>query len=245
MYCIHCGVELADSEKLCPLCSTPVWRGEFKQVKGQWVPVVAVASGSDEEALYPNNHSEKIQTNRPWVMLALTVAYGIAILTILTIDLSVNGMLTWSNYVWSSMVCFYIIALLPLWFQKPNPVIFYPAAGAVVILFVGYICLITGGTWFLGFAFPVMGAILLFSTAMVALLHYVRRGKLYLCGASFIVTGGICVLIEFLLANTFSELTFTFWSLYPLISCSFFGLFFIFVAICKPVKEILRKKFMI
>ena len=29
MYCIKCGVELADSEKSCPLCQTPVFHPQF------------------------------------------------------------------------------------------------------------------------------------------------------------------------------------------------------------------------
>ena len=29
MYCIKCGVELADSEKRCPLCGTPVFHPDL------------------------------------------------------------------------------------------------------------------------------------------------------------------------------------------------------------------------
>ena len=31
MYCIKCGVELADSEKKCPLCGTVVYHPDIKQ----------------------------------------------------------------------------------------------------------------------------------------------------------------------------------------------------------------------
>ena len=29
MYCVKCGVELADSEKKCPLCGTPVFHPDI------------------------------------------------------------------------------------------------------------------------------------------------------------------------------------------------------------------------
>ena len=31
MYCIKCGVELADTEKQCPLCGTLVYHPELEQ----------------------------------------------------------------------------------------------------------------------------------------------------------------------------------------------------------------------
>ena len=52
MYCIKCGVKLADSEKKCPLCNTVVYHPDLQQ--------------NEVKPLYPinkiplNNHSRKV-----------------------------------------------------------------------------------------------------------------------------------------------------------------------------------------
>ena len=35
MYCIKCGVELADSEKVCPLCGTRVFHPDLPRAQGE------------------------------------------------------------------------------------------------------------------------------------------------------------------------------------------------------------------
>ena len=45
MYCIKCGVKLADTEKKCPLCNTIVCHPDFKQTA--------------ERPLYPSNKMPK------------------------------------------------------------------------------------------------------------------------------------------------------------------------------------------
>ena len=51
MYCVKCGVELADSERVCPLCETPVYFPDLdpnpetpypKEKKGKERPVLGM-----------------------------------------------------------------------------------------------------------------------------------------------------------------------------------------------------------
>ena len=35
MYCVNCGVQLADSQKRCPLCSTVLFHPELSQPEGE------------------------------------------------------------------------------------------------------------------------------------------------------------------------------------------------------------------
>ena len=35
MYCVKCGVELADSEKVCPLCGTRVFHPDLPRAQGE------------------------------------------------------------------------------------------------------------------------------------------------------------------------------------------------------------------
>lgn len=95
----------------------------------------------------------------------------------------------------------------------------------------------------MSFAFPVTGAIGLLVSAMVALTYYLHAGYLYIYGGGLILGGGLAVLIEFLLNLTFHVHQTFFWSFYPLAAGVILGLMLIVIAICKPLRESLRRKF--
>lgn len=85
------------------------------------------------------------------VLLALP-----AVLSILC-DWRVNGRIVWSGYSVGGAALLYVMVVLPLWFRRPNPVIFVPVDFAAIGLYLLYINFATGGHWFLTFAFPVTG----------------------------------------------------------------------------------------
>ena len=58
-----------------------------------------------------------------------------------------------------------------------------------------------------------------------------------------ILGGGLAVLIEFLINLTFHVHQTFFWSFYPLAAGVILGLMLIVIAICKPLRESLRRKF--
>ena len=136
-----------------------------------------------------------------------------------------------------------IVILLPMWFRHPNPVIFVPVDFVAVGLYLLYIDFAVGGHWFLSFAFPVTGAIGLLVTAVVALTHYLHGGYLFIYGGGFILSGALAVLIEFLLNLTFQIHETFFWSFYPLVAGVVIGSMLIVIAVCKPLRESLHRKF--
>ena len=103
------------------------------------------------------------------------------------------------GYVIGAMLVFYVAVALPNWFYRPNPVIFVPVTFAAIALYLLYIDLITGGGWFLSFAFPVTGAVCLLVTAVVTLTRYIRKGRLYIFGGAVIALGAFMPLLEHLL----------------------------------------------
>ena len=108
-----------------------------------------------------------------------------------------------------------------------------------------YINLATGGDWFLTFAFPLTGGVCLIVTAVVTLLRYVPKGALYTLGGASIAMGGLMLLMEFLVNITFHVYKFFCWSLYPLIALVIVGGLLIFLAICRPARQTLERKFFI
>ena len=231
MYCINCGVKLADSEKQCPLCLTKVYHPEISQ--------------KDADPLYPPQRYPALQVSPTGTRVILTVLFLLPLLICLQCDLLLSGGISWSGYVSGALVVLYVAIVLPSWFRKPNPVIFVPCTFAAVGAYLLYINFATAGSWFLSFAFPVTGFIALVVTAVVTLLRYVRKGMLYIIGGAFIALGAFMPLMEFLLVLTFSSVEFVWWSLYPLTALVLLGGMLIFLAICRPARETMERKLFI
>ena len=228
MYCVKCGVELADTEQSCPLCLTKVYHPELQQ--------------PEATPLYPPNRYPIRQDAFRILPVCLSVLVLCAVLTVLLSDLRVHNAVTWCGYVIGSLVVLYVAVILPLWFRKPNPVIFVPCSFAALGLFLLYISLFTGGGWFLRFALPVTGGVCLIVTTVVTLFRYLKKGKLYVLGGALIALGGFTLLTEGLATATFALPSFLGWSLYPLIGLSLLGLLLIYLAISRNARDLMERK---
>lgn len=229
MYCINCGVKLADSEKKCPLCGTTVFHPELTRPEG--------------ERLYPEDRYPVQQMNRNSVRIILTTLFLVPLFITLLVDLQISGGVTWSGYVAGALVLGYVVVMLPMWFRKPNPVIFVPIDFAVAGGYLLYISLATGGGWFLSFAFPVVGALGLIVTAVVTLCRYLRRGRLFVFGGAFLALGLFMPVMEFLLNLTLDKTGFLGWSGYPLVVLALLGGMLIFLGISQRARETMERKF--
>lgn len=228
MYCINCGVQLADTEKSCPLCRMPVNIPEGQVVAGK--------------PLYPQRAYPQQTRKSHGFAVIMTVLFLMAAAVTALCDLS-GGTVTWCGYAIGGLVVAYVGMILPAWFRRPNPVIFVPCFFGTVALFLLYIDLVTGGSWFLPFAFPVTGCACLIVTAVVTLLRYVRKGRLYIFGGGLLGFGGLFLLLECLLTVTFPKVPFIGWSVYPLAAFLLLGGFLIFLGICRPARETMERKF--
>ena len=227
MYCIKCGVKLADTEKKCPLCNTIVCHPEFQQTA--------------KRPLYPSGKMPKSNSGSKALNGAVIILFFIPLLVCFFADLSLDGKLEWFGYVAGALLISYIAFALPLWFKKPNPIIFVPCDFVVIGFYLLYINLATSGKWFLSFALPVVSGMCLITCTVVTLLYYLRRGRLYILGGAFMALGAFMLLIEFLLGNTF-DLPIIGWSIYPLVVLSLFGGMLIYLAINNAAREILERK---
>lgn len=232
MYCIKCGVKLADTEKQCPLCGT--------------VPFHPDIDRPGEERLYPKDKIPQLQQVSPrGAMVVVTTMFLLPLLITLLCDLRINGKVTWSGYVIGALLLGYVVLALPFWFRRPNPVIFVPCGFAAAGLYLLYIDLATGGDWFLSFAFPVVACLGFLVTTVVVLLRYLCRGRLYIFGGASIALGAFMPLMEYLINVTFDRPRFAAWSLYPLIALVLLGGMLIFLAISRPARETMERKFFI
>lgn len=230
MYCVKCGVELADSQRVCPLCGTRVFHPDIPRTP-------ADPPYPPDERVHPE------EVNRSGVCFILTALALLPAVICVLCDWRINGGILWSGYASGGILLLYVLTVLPLWFKRPNPVIFVPVDFAAIGLYLLYINFATGGHWFLTFAFPVTGAIGLLVSGTVALLHYLRRGQLFVIGGALILGGGVTVLIEYLLNLTFHVGRVFFWSVYPLSAGVVLGVTLLVVGFCNPLRRSLHRKF--
>ncbi len=229
MYCINCGIELSKGQAVCPICRTRVNHPDFP--------------ADPSLATYPARPFQSEEYNRRGLIFVITVIWSLLTVLPVLLEWMLFHEINWSGYVSGSLLLFYILILLPLWFKNPNPVIFIPCDFAAIGLFLLYIDLTLQGRWFLSFALPVVTMLAAIITAICALLRYLHRGRLYIIGGGLIALGLFSVYLEFFIYFTFESIQFFFWSLFPLISFILLGLMLITVAIVKPFKESLRKIF--
>ena len=231
MYCVKCGVSLEEGTAECPLCGTPVWNPDEKPRNTHYNP-----------DLYPAPESGGKYT----LLTVITLVMAGVALGCLIACLAVYGRPAWSGYVVLGEAFVYISLVLPFWFRRYYHAVFIPLSFLALGGYLLYINAVTGGHWFLPFAFPVTGMTFLvtFLGTGIALLRFRPRTKLLLIGLLFVLIGGFTMLLEFFLHITFNVRMFN-WSLY---SAGFFGLIGIFLftsSLIKPLRRVMYKKLFI
>ena len=125
MYCVNCGVKLADTEEKCPLCNT--------------APGEPLNRREPARALYPKNRYPEVTVKPSAVNSTILVLFLIPLLVTFFVDLQTGQKLDWFWYVAGALVLAYVVFALPIWFRKPNFVIFVPcdfAASALYLLLI-------------------------------------------------------------------------------------------------------------
>jgi hypothetical protein len=227
MYCIQCGVKLADTEKKCPLCETVVYHPQLTQ--------------GEAKELYPSRKLPKTTFSRAFLCGAYVILFLLPVIVTFFSDMQFDGELNWFGYVAGAIGMIYLIFALPLWFKAPNPVIFVPCDFAAAALYLWHINMATGGTWFFPFALPILAGVAVITCALVTLLRYLRRGKLYVVGGATMALGAWIWMVEVLISETFG-LAFIGWSLYPAISLLLLGGLMIYLAMNSVAREKIERR---
>ena len=227
MYCVNCGVRLGDAEARCPLCGTAVYHPDLTRPAGK--------------PMYPVDKKPHAKPPSKGIHGLIIFLFFFPLYICFVTDYRTNGALNWFGYVAGAAVVTYVTVALPLWFRKPNPVIFVPCSFASVAAYLWYICFHLQGDWFWGFALPLVAGLCLIVTTVVTLFRYLRRGRLYVLGGAAIALGGLMLLAEDLMTRTFSG-TFNGWSLYPLLGLALLGGMLIYVAGNRAARETLQRK---
>ena len=231
MYCVNCGVKLADTETLCPLCGTTVYHPDIQRK-----PATPLYAAEHSGTGYHHINSKAAH-------VIVTVAFAFVALSILLIDWQIHHDITWGGIVSGAIALAYIVIVLPTWFKKPNPLIFIICDFIAIGGYLLDVNQVTKGDWFLSLAFPVTGCIGAIVIAATALLLYVRKGKLFIIGGAFLLFGGFMPLLELLIYITFDISKFYGWSIYPALGLAAVGGIFLYLAINRHAREAMERKF--
>lgn len=230
MYCVKCGVELADSERKCPLCKTPVYFPNLPE---------------DPERPYPEFTKMKDEISQKGIHFIVSFLFLIAAVIPVVCDASLNSGIGWSGLVVGGLILGYVAFILPTWFRHPSPAIFLPVDFAVAGLYLFYINFVARGGWFLSFALPILAALALIVCSAAILIYYLRCAYLYIFGGAFIGFSFFSVFVEFMLHVNFGIHERLLWSVYPFIALFLIGIMLIVIAIVPPFRESLKKIFVI
>lgn len=226
MYCMNCGVKLGQGEEKCPLCGLRAYHPDLKRTPGT--------------SLYPGEWHAPEAERSGWRYL-LTVFFLVAAGACLVVDILLSGSISWSGFSLAGLLTGYVLLVLPLWFARPNAVVFLAIDFLAVGLMLLYIDLEVRGGWFLSLAFPVTALYGVLVTGFAAIVKYVRRGRFFQLGGGCVVFGCSAMLLELFISITFGTRMFT-WSLYPMAILCTTGLFWILAGIIRPLGNAIRKK---
>ncbi len=230
MYCVKCGVKLQNGAESCPLCGTPV--------------LIDLPREEAERKTYSELYPKEKDHTKFLALGLITVLMAAAALCVLIVCLELYGTASWSGYVMLALALAWIVLVLPFWFERWMPFIFLPVDIAAICGFLLYVCLKTGGKWFLSFAFPVTMITGAFVLAAVVFFRYVKGGKLFVAGGFLVAIGASCMLFELFSHITFRVPMFI-WSLYCVCLFCGIGLFLIIAGLIPPFRDYLERKFFV
>jgi len=235
-YCVNCGVELAASEKCCPLCSVVVMNPAKPWVEPQYRP-------------YPNRVDKVIkQVNRRyWVGLASLILLIPALVTLVT-NIFASGRITWSAYVTGACFLILVIVLLPILFKKPRPFLFVACDAAAILAFLAMIDLFTGSyfSWFIPLALPIVALTAALAVFSIVLIRNKKSAYLNKVGLILFALAVLCVAIEIVI-NAFVGISLApvNWSLYAALPCIVLGVIMFYTERHHNLKESIRKRLFI
>jgi hypothetical protein len=155
-YCVECGVKLADSQKACPLCHTPVLNPNLPADHAPQSPW----PDAEEQ---PQRHID-----RGYAAQLSIVAILIPMLTVLLLDVFGGGGV-WSPFVMGALALLWVAIAVPLLFRFRRPYAYVALDALAAVGYLALIAALTGGMgWYLGIVMPLL--VLLGATTLLMLL---------------------------------------------------------------------------
>lgn len=233
-YCVHCGVELAPSERDCPLCGTQVMNPSCAWEKPAQMP-------------YPETVDiQKTRIDRRFARQLIAQMMLIPCLVAFLIDLVDGGGLKWSWYVIGALALSYCWIVVPLLFKLGKPYLYIVID---LLSLAAYLLLIAvlsgGGRWFWGLVLPLL---LFVGAAIMASLWASRRlawAPLHRAAVIFLMFGAFLMGLEIII-SLYAGVRVAFrWSFYAAIPAAAVALMLWLLERNEGLKQEIRKRLFI
>mgnify|MGYP000937118607 CR=1 FL=1 len=201
-YCVHCGVEMAPSEKSCPLCQTLV-----QDPACPWTPPESMPYPERVEEVF--KHID-LRYGRSLAVLVLLIPA----LVVLAVNLLSSGSITWSLYVIGALVCVYCWFLVPLFYRFRRPYAYIAIDFITLALYLLLIARMTGGrAWYMGIALPVLAAMVILVQLVILAIRRLEWQPLERAAVVCLLVAGFLVAID-AIADLYTGQVFLNWSVY-------------------------------
>ena len=236
-YCVHCGVELAESEARCPLCNTKV------------VDPAAPRQGTGKTPYPPYETISPERVSKKSVLMVLTLIFLVPLCLAIVCDTSINGRISWSGFVIGGLFVLYVAFFVPIllagrWLKNLS-ILCISANTAAILCYLFYIEQAASGAWFAIFAVPVV-LLAAFSIIIAILLRkYAGATRLMVFVVVLAELGIFCLVLELMLNRAFGLRDHLVWSVYPLVTCLILGAIVAVIDRTPVLKEKMGRKFFI
>ncbi len=205
-YCVNCGVELDRSLKHCPLCSTPVIN----------------PNETEDTTVLPTYPIENAVTVVRKIRRLSAILVSTVLLTALVLcplcDYVITDRLTWSLYVIPSVLFVWLCAVPPILIRRNPFLICMTLDFAAAIIYLPVMNLLTTPrvNWFMEISLPILGYLFVVFVIFGSL---PKKNVLWQIALGFVLAGGLCMMIEYLVRSFLSKTIDFIWSVPVLISC--------------------------
>lgn len=196
--CKECGVALEDNMQVCPLCDTPVSNdgtpSTFKK---------------NVERKNPDTRKQYLLSQILWQIAAILLLSGIV--ATLTINLVIQGEITWSVYPIS--VCLMILSYVSLASLWRTGIIYQLAGGWMVssVLLVSVNAFISSD-WPLKLALPILCAVNIIALVLIVALKSLKTKGLNVFAIIIFGIAILCLIIEGIISYYFANVVRLQWS---------------------------------
>lgn len=229
-YCVNCGVELAETEKKCPLCDT-----EVINPHSPWK--------EPEDPPFPTNYEVAKPVNRGKVATFIAILLLIPIFVTMLSNLIANGKISWSLYVVGALTLVFVAFLFPMYFRKFHTALFIFIDYLALFGYLALIQFLAGGRWLITIGLPLCIASCGFTWLFFAIFRHPKRTTILVRIAILLFSLGVySMVIELTLCEHFGTPFMLQWSYYVLIPCATLSLALLYLDSRKDVKEALRKR---
>lgn len=228
-YCVHCGVELDQTQRICPLCGV--------EVHDPTVPVDTVSPRP-----YPTRSTLVEPPGKSEMAVLLTVMLVSVSAACAVLNLFLDSGRFWSLYVtggamtvWLWLVLPLLAPKLPLWFKLLGD----GAAVGVYLLLIAVT--VDGMGWYLGLGLPIVLA----ATAVVLGLGFFLPGRSILTSAVLVLFAGglLCLAIELFVDRFLRGVWVPGWSLIVAVACAAVIAVLVTVRAVPGLREQARRRF--